>query len=164
MSTQTTPLPRQVFSGLISQWMIYDFYAEDYERQQKEKEKEKEKKPIAGVKVKESEQKKLDAIKAEMLQMKANEAANIIDRMICQNLFDDISQDYKYYEDPSDEYRPEEGTLLPLWKFCYEKTKKLTVTEIQWNPQYYDLFGVTFGSCKIFNKEKLILIFKILFL
>lgn len=55
--------------------------------------------------------------------------------------------DYRYWEDPSDEYRDTEGTLLPLWKFSYEKTKRLTVTEIHWNPRYYDLFGVTFGSC-----------------
>lgn len=146
MSTQTIPLPRQVIAGLISQWMIYDYYAEDFEKQQREKEKEK--KPSAGAKIKESEQRKLEAMMAEILQMRTNEAANILDRMICQNIYDDISQDYRYYEDPSDEYRREEGTLLPLWKFCYEKTKKLTVTEIQWNPQYYDLFAVTFGSCK----------------
>lgn len=83
----------------------------------------------------------------ESLQARTNAAAKIIDRMICQNIFDDISQDYKYYEDPSDEYR-KEGTLLPLWKFSYEKTKKNSVTDIFWNPHYYDLFAVTFGTCK----------------
>lgn len=129
--------------------MIYDFYAEDFERQQKEKElKEKKVPPMGKEKDKEHEKKRLEEMQAHAKQMKTHEAAKILDRMICQNLYDEISTDYRYYEDPSDEFRREEGTLLPLWKFSYEKTKKLTVTEIQWNTKYYDLFAVTFGSCK----------------
>lgn len=62
-----------------------------------------------------------------------------------QNIFDDIAADYRYYEDPSDEFREEEGTLLPLWKFTYEKTKKLSVTDICFT-SYYDLFAVCYGS------------------
>lgn len=54
--------------------------------------------------------------------------------------------DYRYYEDPSDEFREEEGTLLPLWKFAYEKTKKMNVTDMCFNTLYYDLFAVCFGS------------------
>lgn len=68
--------------------------------------------------------------------------------MINQNIFDDIAQDYRYYEDPSDEFREEEGTLLPLWKFSYEKTKKMHITDICFNTLYYDLFAVCYGSCK----------------
>lgn len=47
---------------------------------------------------------------------------------------------------------------MPLWKFSYEKTKKNSVTDISWNPLYYDLFAVTFGTCKfsLFYKTKLI--------
>lgn len=56
--------------------------------------------------------------------------------------------DYRYYEDPSDEFRDEEGTLLPLWKFQYEKTKKMNVTDMCFNTLYYDLFAVCFGSCE----------------
>lgn len=55
--------------------------------------------------------------------------------------------DYRYYEDPSDEYRDEEGTLLPLWKFIYDKTKKMNVTDMCFNTYYYDLFAVCYGSC-----------------
>ena len=55
--------------------------------------------------------------------------------------------DFKYYEDMSDEYRDQEGTLLPLWKFCYEKAKKLAVTALCWSPKYTDLFAVGHGSC-----------------
>lgn len=57
------------------------------------------------------------------------------------------STDYRYYEDPSDEFREEDGTLLPLWKFHYEKTKKMSVTDMCFNTLYYDLFAVCFGSC-----------------
>ena len=46
----------------------------------------------------------------------------------------------------SDEYRDSEGTLLPLWKFLYDRAKKLAVTGICWNPKYKDLFAVSFGS------------------
>lgn len=68
--------------------------------------------------------------------------------MINQNIYDDIAQDYRYWEDPSDEFREEEGTLLPLWKFSYDKTKKMNVTDLCFNTFYYDLFAVCFGSCK----------------
>lgn len=57
--------------------------------------------------------------------------------------------DYRYWDDPSDEFREEEGTLLPLWKFTYDKTKKNTVTYMAWNPWYYDFFAVCFGFCTI---------------
>lgn len=58
-----------------------------------------------------------------------------------------LKSDYRYYEDPSDEFRDEEGTLLPLWKFQYEKTKKMNVTDMCFNTMHYDLFAVCFGSC-----------------
>ena len=56
--------------------------------------------------------------------------------------------DFKYYTDPSDEFREKEGTLLPLWKFSYAKAKYLDVTGLCWNPGYKDLFAVSYGSCK----------------
>ena len=31
------------------------------------------------------------------------------------------NQDYKFWEDASDQYREGEGTLLPLWKFFNDK-------------------------------------------
>ena len=59
-----------------------------------------------------------------------------------------VSSDFKYYEDASDEYRDKEGTLLPLWEFTCEKSKKLAVTAICWSPKYLDMFAVGHGSCK----------------
>ena len=57
--------------------------------------------------------------------------------------------DFKWWEDVSDEYRDQEGTLLPLWKFSYEGAKKLAVTALCWSPKYKDLFAVGHGSCKL---------------
>lgn len=54
--------------------------------------------------------------------------------------------DYRYWDDPSDEFKDGEGSLLPLWKFTYDKTKKHDVTDLCFNSQYYDLFAVAFGS------------------
>lgn len=73
--------------------------------------------------------------------------------MVNQNTYDDIAQDFKYWEDPSDEYRDNEGTMLPLWRFSYEKAKKLAVTSLCWNPKYKDLFAASYGSCKCLLKK-----------
>ncbi|XP_021357604.1 dynein intermediate chain 2, ciliary-like [Mizuhopecten yessoensis] len=73
-------------------------------------------------------------------------ASQIVERMVNQNTYDDIAQDFKYWDDPSDEYRENEGTLLPLWRFTFEKAKKLAVTSLCWNPKYKDLYAVSFGS------------------
>lgn len=74
--------------------------------------------------------------------------------MINQNTHDEIAQDFKYYEDPSDEFRDNQGTLLPLWSFSFEKARKLAVTSLCWSSQYSDLFAVGHGSCKShFNKQ-----------
>lgn len=40
--------------------------------------------------------------------------------------------DFKYFEDTSDDYRDNQGTLLPLWKFQYDKAKRLAVTALCW--------------------------------
>lgn len=73
----------------------------------------------------------------------------IIERMINQNTFDDIAQDFKYWEDAADEYREQEGSLLPLWIFQNDMTKKLACTNLAWNTNYNDLFAAAFGSCKL---------------
>ena len=65
-----------------------------------------------------------------------------------QNTYNDIAQDFKYWEDASDEFRETEGTLLPLWRFVFEKAKNLEITSLCWNPAYKDLFAAAFGSCK----------------
>ena len=157
------------FSANVLQWVIYDAYQEDYAAQQLEKElererKEKEKAPVSRH---QAMTRKLvgKAQLSEAVQGRHMECWKVLERMVNQNTFDDIAKgnwfyqpqyrlnnlilDYRYWEDPSDEFRDEEGTLLPLWKFTYDKTRKNTVTDIEWNPHYYDLFAVCFGFCKI---------------
>nr|CDS15687.1 Dynein intermediate chain [Echinococcus granulosus] len=70
----------------------------------------------------------------------------IVERMINQNTFDDVLQDFAFYEDISDEFRDSLGTLLPLWKFTYEKSRKMVVTALCWSIRYNDLFAVGLGS------------------
>jgi hypothetical protein len=44
-------------------------------------------------------------------------ALKILERMANQNAEDEIFQDFKYWEDASDQFRDGEGSLLPLWRF-----------------------------------------------
>ena len=59
---------------------------------------------------------------------------------------DEIFQDFKYWEDPSDAYNKDKATLMVLWRFTSERTKKKQVTALSWNPAYPDLFAVGYGS------------------
>ena len=38
------------------------------------------------------------------------------------------------------------GSVLPLWRFSTEKSRKKNVTSICWNPRYKDMFAVGYGS------------------
>nr|CAD7439327.1 unnamed protein product [Timema bartmani] len=98
LGTQTIPPPRATFTEQVMQFTIYDAYQEDFDAQQREKEKEKKDKVVLT--------------KKDEVKKKDDKGGNHLDK------------DYRYWEDPSDEYREDEGTLLPLWKFVYEKTKK----------------------------------------
>ncbi|XP_013111502.2 dynein intermediate chain 2, ciliary [Stomoxys calcitrans] len=145
VETQTIPPPRSQYGANVLQWVIYDSYMEDFERQQKDRDKKEDKKVQRKDESKMSKQ-ELKAAMAEELNKKYLKCWQILERMINQNIFKDIAHDYRYWEDPADEFRDGEGTLLPLWKFQYEKTKKMSVTDVMFNPHYYDLFAVCFGS------------------
>ena len=75
---------------------------------------------------------KQDPFKSDVM----SRAAQVLERTVNQNSFNDIAQDFKYWDDASDQFREGEGTLLPLWKFYPDKAKKKHVTSICWNPQY----------------------------
>jgi len=111
-----------------------------------ERKKEAEKKlrkKVGESKEKDKEEKKdADVIHSEACM----HACKIIERMVNQNTYDDITQDFKFWEDASDQYREGEGTLLPLWKFFNDKAKRKHVTTVKWNPEYGDLFAVGYGS------------------
>lgn len=66
--------------------------------------------------------------------------------MVNQNAEDEIFQDFKYWDDASDQFRESEGSMLPLWRFKTSQTKRKQVTALAWNPQYTDLFAVGYGS------------------
>lgn len=100
-------------------------------------------------------------------------AAKILERMVNQNTYNDIAlgtfknfltkksfhnpasksfffvTDFKYWEDASDEFRETEGTLLPLWKFNFEKARDMEITCLCWNPCYTDLFAASYGTCTL---------------
>ncbi|XP_030114067.4 dynein axonemal intermediate chain 1 isoform X2 [Taeniopygia guttata] len=143
---QTDPAPFETFSENVNQWFIYDAYMEELERMEKAKEKEKAK-PVAAKKDDNKTGRRLSYVELPVDSLtKVAKAAKIAERMVNLNTYDDIAQDFKYFEDASDEFRGQKGTLLPLWKFQYEKTKKLAVTALSWNPKYKDLFAVGYGS------------------
>jgi dynein intermediate chain 1 len=71
----------------------------------------------------------------------------IMERMIVQNADEVKFEDYKYYEDATED--PEShyyGSVLPLWRFSADKGRRKNVTCICWNPKYKDLFAVGYGS------------------
>ncbi|XP_053152583.1 dynein axonemal intermediate chain 1 isoform X3 [Hemicordylus capensis] len=151
---QMEPPPRATFSAIANQWEIYDAYVEELQKLEKSKEKEKRSAPVAK-KVDKMRGRKLTSLESQSDDItKVAKAAKIVERMVNQNTYDDIAQDFKYYEDTSDEYRDNLGTLLPLWKFQYDKAKRLAVTALCWNPKYKDLFVVGHGSYDFMKQSR----------
>ncbi|KAF8564377.1 hypothetical protein P879_11056, partial [Paragonimus westermani] len=76
---------------------------------------------------------------------------NVMERMVCQNIWDDIIMDFLGYDDPADEFRIR-GTLYPLWRFRHMETRrrKLPVTVVLWSKRYTDLFFVGYGLRELF--------------
>ncbi|NP_001085877.1 dynein, axonemal, intermediate chain 1 L homeolog [Xenopus laevis] len=142
---QTEPPPREVFSATANQWEIYDAYVEELKKQQKLKEKQKA--PASKKEEEARSRRRLGATESQSDDLsKLVKSCKIMERMVNQNSFDDVTQDFKYFEDPADEFRGQEGTLMPLWKFQNDKAKGLSVTALCWNPNYKDFFAVGQGS------------------
>ena len=100
-----------------------------------------------------------------MEKRKMKRCGLILERMVNQNVFNDISlginsrylcrcksefcfTDFRFYEDQSDEFKENEGSLLPLWKFEFSEAAGLENTALCWNSAYSDLFAVSYGSCE----------------
>ena len=81
-------------------------------------------------------------------------SAKVLERMVNLNTFDDIAQDFRFWEDQSDEFKDIEGSLLPLWKFSFERAKNLEITSLCWNPKYSDLFAATYGSYNFYAQQE----------
>ncbi|GMI25916.1 hypothetical protein TeGR_g3453 [Tetraparma gracilis] len=151
----TEPPPVTSFGATLTQWEIYDFYMNDYHAQivkAKMQEGGGEKKkaspgygsyeesaPAAAAATGDKEEDTVHSAKME-------NALKILERLVNQNAEDEIFNDFKYWEDASDQFREGEGSLLPLWRFSTDRTKRKQVTALCWNPQYPDLFAVGYGS------------------
>mmetsp|Transcript_22655 Transcript_22655/g.49498 ORF Transcript_22655/g.49498 Transcript_22655/m.49498 type:complete len:654 (+) Transcript_22655:195-2156(+) len=141
--TMTEPPPSVEYAAQATQWEIFDDYMADQERKRELAEKTAKGKTAAPV-AKPKEGKGGDSGEAKDANM--GRAAKILERMVNLNTYEDIAQDFKFWEDASDQFREGEGTLLPLWKFYNERVKGKHVTAVRWNPKHPDLFAVGYGS------------------
>lgn len=103
VETQTIPPPRSTYGANVLQWVIYDSYAKDFAESEKEKEKEKDKKgggmaPMPGKSTMEKSKKNGKAQANEELNKAYLQAWQILERMINQNIYDEIAQGMLVFE------------------------------------------------------------------
>jgi dynein intermediate chain 1, axonemal len=159
-SVMTDPPPSATFGGLATAWAIFDSY--EGERIQAEKAAAAQRRTAQAARANKDEENALASaaatagIRAEgdvgpkgveelLASREFRDALQVMERMVNQNDCYDIIDDFKYWEDQSDQFK-EDGTLLPLWQFYSEKTRKRSVTAIALNSRYADLFAVGYGS------------------
>ncbi|ORZ31461.1 WD40-repeat-containing domain protein [Catenaria anguillulae PL171] len=159
-ATNTEPPPHRTFSGAVNQFSIYDAYVEDTLAKERAKEKAKN---TGGKGHKDDANPTMlnlsDSHSGASMSTSTATADDLyhspeftkrlatLERMANQNTYDEITQDFKYWDDAADELREsKEGTLLPLWEFTYLREKKKHVTALAWNPACRDLFAVAYGS------------------
>ncbi|KAJ3302341.1 cytoplasmic dynein with WD40 domain [Kappamyces sp. JEL0829] len=149
-STNTEPPPQRPFSYTVNQWTIYDDYMEDLQIKEKAaKEKAKGASTLKAHKDGDKDGTLPDAHQEDVYykNQELRKVMIIAERMANQNSFDDISQDYKYWEDAADDLGDKKsGSCLPLWKFFFQKEKQKQVTALCWSPQFSDLFVIGYGS------------------
>jgi dynein intermediate chain 1 len=152
----TDPPPSITIAAQATQWDIYDAYEEDRIAAERAAAAGKAQAAASPGKGRKGGAALVDAAAAQasagpsgaedVLRSGAyRDALCILERMVNQNDCDDIIDDFKYWEDASDQYR-DEGNLLPLWRFFSDKVRKKEVTSIAWNPKFTDLFAVGYGS------------------
>ena len=151
----------------MSASVLLDFFRQ-YEKEKEEAQKATTE--IETVKIKDSivqekvKKEEMDKKRNENIDKKIIVAAKIVERMVNLNTYDEIAKDFRFYEDPADEFKDNEGSLLPLWSFKYKELnddgeiedvlKGLEVTGLKWSPRYVDLFAVTYGSYDFYTKAK----------
>ncbi|XP_077384792.1 dynein axonemal intermediate chain 1-like isoform X1 [Festucalex cinctus] len=145
---QTIPPPRCNYYATACQWNIYDAYMLELRKREQEKDKDSDK------------NKKLMLIETPSNDItQVSKSAKLLERMVNQNTYNEVSQDFKYFEDAADEFREQEGTVLPLWRFQYNKAKMMSVTALRWNFMYPDFFGVGLGSYDFSKQSRGMLLF-----
>ncbi|XP_051933225.1 dynein axonemal intermediate chain 1-like [Hippocampus zosterae] len=152
-SCQTVPPPRCNYYATACQWNIYDVYMAELQKRELEKQKQKEKES-------DKNKKKMMLIETPSDDItQVSKSAKLLERMVNQNSYSEVAQDFKYFEDAADEFREQEGTVLPLWKFQYDKAKMMCVTALCWNYMYPDFFGVGLGSYDFSKQGRGMLLF-----
>ncbi|XP_001950034.2 dynein intermediate chain 2, ciliary-like [Acyrthosiphon pisum] len=142
--TQTPVTKKFDFAAFVSPSDIYGTYEVDYAIQKEEKEKEMREKLAAHMGKRKNKPRKKMYIEHDEMKYELLNAAKILEKNISLNATDAIAQDFRYYEDPSDQFRDRgEGTLMLMWTMVYEEEKKLIVTDITWSPDYFDMFAIT---------------------
>ena len=107
--------------------MVFDSYLQQYEDMQRQELEEqmrnkKDKKPI---------QVQQQHVEDPLYSSSMKRCLKIMERMIVQNADDEKFEDYKYYEDNTmDRESGNFGSVLPLWRFSTEKSRKKHVTAI----------------------------------
>ncbi|CAI2360651.1 unnamed protein product [Moneuplotes crassus] len=141
---KTDPPQCSRFFRETTQWEIFDKYMADYEEQQRIEWEEQQKNKKKGKK----NQQQVQQVREDPLYSASmKRALKIMERMIVQGADFDKFSDYKYYHDETEGTdSPNTGTVLPLWRFSTDKSRRKQVTSICWNPKYKDLFAVGYGS------------------
>lgn len=141
---KTDPPQCSRFSIETTQWQIFDKYMQDYEGMLRAEIEEQQK----NKKVEKKNQQPVQQVREDPLYSQSmKQALKIMERMIVQGADFDKFADYKYYHDTTEDTdAPGSGSVLPLWRFSTDKSRRKQVTSICWNPKYRDLFAVGYGS------------------
>ena len=143
----TVPPSAVTMTGSVTQWSIHDEFMKEFERSKQERELLSRKDgSSSSTSKKTSASKEAEKDEDIMHTEEMGHALKIVERMVNLNSQDEIYKDFKYWEDQSDKFRKDEGSLLPLWRFCSDKAKQKHVTSVTWHPHFPDLFAVGFGS------------------
>ena len=132
--------------------MIYDFY-EKYEKMKEIEDKNELDDDLKPNPPKKKITRETQLTELENVDERILRSAKVLERMVNLNTFDEIAQDFRFWEDQADEFKDIEGSLLPLWKFSFEKAKNLEITGLCWNPKYCDLFAATYGSYNFYTQQ-----------
>jgi len=156
-SVATVPPPRSTFSANATQGLIFDAYKAEEARKSALKEKphaDDDKDTSAPTyepgRAAAAPTDAEPSIWAAASKVVTLPEAKKIERMVLQNIYDEVLLDFKYYENGADQYKTiaEEGgsSVLPLWKFSTPEYKRHSVTCVSFIPGSSDLFVVGFGS------------------
>ncbi|XP_066444896.1 dynein axonemal intermediate chain 1-like [Eleutherodactylus coqui] len=90
-ASQTEPPPRATFSSTANQWEIYDAYIDELQKQ--EKLKEKQKAPVAKKEDELQSRRRVPTAESQSDDItKVEKSSKIMERMVNQNTFDDVTQ------------------------------------------------------------------------